>query len=93
MAGTSLGGAALASLAAAAKKRAAAAGQVQEAFWFYVEAPVPMYGLERYDVAVAQLVPGRWYLAKATYDEWVHASDEDQQVEGWVAAYSVRRQS
>jgi hypothetical protein len=79
---------------AQARKRAAAravAGDHDDVapYWFYVNDQTALYGLTEHDEIVAQLTPGTWYLARATYAEWVHARDDDRNLEGFVAAYAI----
>ena len=79
----------VASRAAAAQKRAMSGGGLSDPYWFYVAASTEVYGLENYETVVGRLVPGDWYMAKATYDEWVHAFDEPSGLEGWIARSSA----
>lgn len=92
VAGGALGATALSSLAAAAKKRKGARQEYRDPYWFYVETATAVYGIEDYTATVTALRPGTWYLAKATYDEWVHVTDADRSFEGWTPGWAVHRQ-
>jgi len=82
----------VASRAAAARKRAAGGGRLVDPYWFHVTQATDVYGLDEYDRIVGQLGPGAWYLAKATYDEWIHVLDDETGLEGWAAKQAVIRQ-
>ena len=85
-----VGPAAVGSLARAVQQRAAGSPG-GDAYWFYVDDATPMFGLTDYQTVAVQLVPGGWYLAKATFEEWVLAVDDASGREGWVAREAVRR--
>ena len=86
-----LGPVALGSLAKAVQKRANSEPGTGNEYWFYVDQPTPMFGLEDYERVTAELSPGTWYLAKDAYDEWVHVVDEGAGLEGWIAGGAVKR--
>jgi hypothetical protein len=88
-AGAVLGPAAVGSLARAVQKRSSGAPSDDGPYWFYVDEPTPMFGLEEYR-EVGEAVPGSWYLAVGTYGDWVHASDQQSMVEGWIAARAAK---
>ena len=77
------------SLARAAQKHSDGETPAGGVYWFYVGQPTPMFGLTDFERVIAQLIPGTWYLAKATYHEWVHAADENSNMEGWIAGWAV----
>ncbi len=87
-----MGATGVASRAAAARKRASAGGQLVDPYWFHVTEATDLYGLDEYESILGQLAPGAWYLAKATYDEWVHVWDEESGLEGWAAKHATIRQ-
>ncbi len=66
-------------------------GDVADLYWFYVDSPTAVYPTTGEDTITAYLLPGSWYLAKATYEQWVHTVDEDRGLEGFVAQYAVNR--
>lgn len=82
-------------LAAAAKKhgKEAAGAPDQEAYWFHVEAPTAVYPLSGEEEVIGWLPGDDWYLARATYDEWVLAQDPERGVEGFVARGAIHRAS
>ena len=82
----------LASRAAAAQKRVMSGDRPVDPYWFHVTEATEMFGLDDYETVVGRLVPGTWYGARATYDDWVHAFDEGSSLEGWVAKHAVTRQ-
>lgn len=82
----------MASLAAAAAKHKKGKASAKDAYWFYVEGQTPVFSLEDHTHQAGELRPGTWYLARATYDEWVHMRDEDAGIEGWVPGWAVRVQ-
>jgi hypothetical protein len=87
--GVVLGPAAVGALARAVQKRSSGAPSDTGPYWFHVDEPVPMFGLEEYR-EVGEVTPGSWYLALGTYGEWIHASDEQSAIEGWIAASAAR---
>ncbi len=91
-AAAAVGATGVASRAAAARKRASAGGQLVDPYWFHVTEATDLYGLDEYESILGQLAPGAWYLAKATYDEWVHVWDEESGLEGWAAKHATIRQ-
>ena len=90
--GVILGPAAVGALAKAVQKRSSGSPSDDEPFWFSVDQPTPMFGLDEYK-EVGEVVPGSWYLAVGTYGDWIHAADQDMSVEGWIAARAAKPES
>jgi hypothetical protein len=87
--GAVLGPAAVGALAKAVQRRSSGAPPDDGPYWFSVDRPTTMFGLEEYK-EVGELAPESWYLARGTYGEWIHAVDEQSAVEGWIAARAAR---
>ena len=87
--GAVLGPAAIGALAKAVQRRSSGTRPDDGPYWFSVDQPTTMYGLEEYK-EVGQLAPGSWYLARGTYGEWIHAVDQQSAVEGWIATRAAR---
>jgi hypothetical protein len=64
-------------------------GDVPEPYWCYVMASTAVYPLSGQEEIVGYLSPGNWYLARATYDEWVHVRDDDAGLEGFAARSAI----
>ena len=72
------------------QKRSSGEASTEDPYWFYVEEPTPMLGLEEYKL-VGELTPGVWYLAKGTHGDWLHVADQNATIEGWIAGWAAKR--
>ena len=60
-------------------------------YWCYVMATTDVFDLNDHTRIIANLQPGKWYLAKREVGGWVHVVANEGS-EGWVTQTSVHRQ-
>jgi hypothetical protein len=84
-----LGATALAALGKAVQRRVAGDKDPVESYWFFVDQPVATFDLEDPTRRHGTANPGVWYLAVATYEEWIHMRED--QSHAWIPAWAAKR--